>query len=126
MRQRCSYVNAGSTSAFAFLLFPFEIGARGWVDASLRSGDPVERAVELSVAAPVEAVALVFAGAGVERCDAGMAGELGVCVEAVDRADLAEQLRGAERSAARVTRAAVARSWLCVPAVRARVRRSNG
>jgi hypothetical protein len=30
-----------------------------------------------------------------------MAGELGVCAEAVDRADLAEQLRGAERSAAR-------------------------
>jgi hypothetical protein len=51
----------------------------------------------LSVAAAVEAVALVFAGAGVEWCDAGVAGELGVCAEAVDRADLAEQLRGAER-----------------------------
>jgi hypothetical protein len=47
------------------------------VDASLRHGDPMERTVELSVAATVEAVALVFAGAGVERCDAGMAGELG-------------------------------------------------
>ncbi len=82
-------------AAFAFALFALEVGAGGCVDASLRDRDPMERAVELSVAAAVEAVASVFAGAGVERCDAGVAGELGVCAEAVDRADLAEQLRGA-------------------------------
>jgi hypothetical protein len=47
----------------------------------------------------VEVVALVFAGAGVEGCDAGVAGELGVSREAVDRTDLAEQLRSGERGA---------------------------
>jgi hypothetical protein len=57
----------------------------------------VQGAVELAVAAAVEAVALVFAAAGVEGCDAGVAGELRVGVEAVDRSDLAEQLRGSER-----------------------------
>ena len=68
--------------------------------AALGDGDAVEGAVELAVAAAVEAMALVFAGAGVEWCDAGVAGELRVCWEAVDRADLAEQLRGAQRTAA--------------------------
>ena len=38
----------------------------------------MEGAVELSVAAAVEAVALVFSRACLERCDAGVAGELGV------------------------------------------------
>jgi hypothetical protein len=38
----------------------------------------VEGAVELPVAAAVEAVALVFARAGVERGNAGVAGEPGV------------------------------------------------
>jgi hypothetical protein len=48
------------------------------------------------VAAAVESVALVLAGAGFEWCDAGVAGELCVCLKAVDRADLSQQLRGAE------------------------------
>ena len=68
--------------------------------AALGYGDAVQGAVELTVAATVEAVALVFAGAGVEGCDAGVAGELRVGCEAVDRADLAEQLGCAQRSAA--------------------------
>ena len=63
------------------------VGGRG-----LGDGDAVEGAVELAVAAAVEAVALVFARAGVEWCNAGVAGELSVGGEAVDRADLAEQL----------------------------------
>ena len=70
------------------------------VDAALGDRGSVEGAVELAVAAAVEAVALVFAGAGVEWCDASVAGELGVCREAVDWADLAVQLGGAQRSAA--------------------------
>jgi len=90
----------GFAACFAFVLFAFEVGACRWVDAALGDGDAVEGAVELAVAAAVEAVALVFAGAGVEGCDAGVACELGVGWEAVDRADLAQQLRGAERSAA--------------------------
>ena len=66
------------SAAFAFGLFAFEVGACGWVDAALGDCDAVEGAVELAVAAAVEAVAPVFAGAGVEGRDAGVAGELGV------------------------------------------------
>jgi hypothetical protein len=86
--------------AFAFGLFAFEVGACGCMDASLGYGDAVQGAVELAVAAAVEAVALVIAGAGVERGDASVAGELGVGSEAVDRADLAEQLGCAQWAAA--------------------------
>ena len=48
-------------SAFAFGSFAFEVGAGWWVDAALGDRDAVEGAVELAVAAAVEAVALVFA-----------------------------------------------------------------
>ena len=85
---------------FAFVLFAFEVGACGRVHAALGDGDAVQGAVELAVAAAVETVALVFAGAGVEWCDAGVAGELRIRGEAVDRADLAEQFGGAQGSAA--------------------------
>ena len=78
------------TFALAFALFAFQVGARRWVDACLGDRDPVQGAVELPVAATVEPMALVFAGASFEWCNAGVAGELGVCVEAFDRADLAE------------------------------------
>src|SRR6266851_2544794 len=74
-------------ACFAFALFAFEVSTCGWVHAALGDGDAVQGAVELAVAAAVEAVALVFAGAGVEWCDAGVAGELRVCWEAGDRAD---------------------------------------
>ena len=90
----------GFASCLAFGLFAFQVGACGWVDAALGDGDAVEGAVELAVAAAVEAVALVFARAGVEWCNAGVAGELSVGGEAVDRADLAEQLRRAQGSTA--------------------------
>jgi hypothetical protein len=65
-------------SAFAFALFAFEVGARWRVHAALGDCDPVEGAVELAVAAAVEAVASVFPRACVQWCDAGVAGELGV------------------------------------------------
>ena len=51
----------GFAAALAFGLFAFEIGARWWVDAALGDCDAVQGAVELAVAAAVEAVALVFA-----------------------------------------------------------------
>ena len=68
----------GFAAAFAFGLFSLEVGLCWWVDAALGDRDSVEGAVELAVAASVESVALVFAAAGVERCDAGVASELGV------------------------------------------------
>src|SRR5262245_52556901 len=41
-------------AAFAFGAFAFEVRAGGWVVAGLCDRDPVERRVELSVAAAVE------------------------------------------------------------------------
>jgi len=90
----------GFATALAFGLFAFEVGARGGMDARLRDRDSIEGRVELAVAAAVEAVALDAAGAGLEWCDATMSGELGVALEAADRADLGEQLGGGERTAA--------------------------
>ena len=86
--------------ALPLALLALEVGTRGRVDTALGNRDPVQGAVELAVAAAVEPVAPVFAGAGFERCDAGVAGELRVGVEAFDRSDLAEQLGGADRAAA--------------------------
>jgi hypothetical protein len=60
----------------------------------------VQRAVQLAVAAAVEPVPALLARAGLERGDTGVAGELGVACEALDRPDLAEQLGGAQRAAA--------------------------
>ena len=51
----------GFAAALPFGLFAFEIGAGGWMDAALGDRDAVEGAVELAVAAAVEAVALPFA-----------------------------------------------------------------
>ena len=63
-------------SALALALLSLEVGPCGWMDAALGDCDAVQGAVELTVAAAIEAVALVFAGAGVEGCDAGVAGEV--------------------------------------------------
>jgi hypothetical protein len=71
------------------------------VHACLGDGDSVDGAVELAVAAAVEPVTAMLAGAGFERGDAGVAGELGVAVEAFDRTDLCEQLGSADRAATR-------------------------
>ena len=48
-------------SCLAFALFAFGVGPRWGVDSALGDGDAVQGAVELAVAAAVEAVALVFA-----------------------------------------------------------------
>jgi hypothetical protein len=48
----------GFAAAFPFGLFAFQVGAGGGVVAGLGDRDPVERAVELAVAAAVEPVAL--------------------------------------------------------------------
>jgi hypothetical protein len=43
-------------STFPFGLFALEVGATGRVDTRLRDRDPVQRAVELAIAATVEPV----------------------------------------------------------------------
>jgi len=46
--------------ALAFGLFGFGVGARRGVIARLRDRDPIERGVQLSVAAAIEPVSLAF------------------------------------------------------------------
>jgi hypothetical protein len=53
--------------------------------ARLGDRDPVYGAVELSVAAAVEAVAAVLAGTGFERCNAGGGSTSSNLVNGVDR-----------------------------------------
>ena len=68
----------GFSAALALVLFSLQVGAGRCVHPALRDRDPVERAVELAIAAAVETVALLLSGAGVERCDACVAGQLRV------------------------------------------------
>ena len=101
VRARCRLrQRSGFATAFAVGFFAFEVGARWRVHACLGDRDLVQRSVELAIAAAVEPVALVFAAACLEWGDAGVTGELRVAVETVDRADLGEQLRCGDRSAA--------------------------
>jgi hypothetical protein len=66
----------GFAAALAVGLAPLEVGACGRVYPRLGDRDLMQGPVELAVAAPVESVALVFAAAGLERRNSGMACEL--------------------------------------------------
>ena len=79
---------------FAFGGFAGDVGLGLGVAASAGDGDAVDCRVDLAVAAAVEAVAVGFAGADGDRCEAGGAGELGVAVEAAGAGDLADELGG--------------------------------
>src|SRR3712207_7809356 len=57
-------------------LFRSQVGARLRADAGASDGDPVQRAVELAVAAAVEAHAITTAGGGRDRGRAGLAREV--------------------------------------------------
>ena len=63
-------------------------------------GEAVQRAVELAVAAAVQAVAVGVAGGGGYRRGPAGARELGVGGEAVGAGDLTDQLRCGQRTAA--------------------------
>ena len=69
--------------------------ARSRMDPALGNRDPVKGAVELAVAAAVEAVAGAVSLGGGDRGDAGEAGELCIRVEALDAGGLGEDLGGA-------------------------------
>ena len=90
----------GFAAGLAFGLSAGEVGGGLGVQAAFGDGEAVQRAVELAVAAAVEAVAVRSSGGGGDRCGAGGAGELGVGGEAVDAGDLAEQLGGGQDAAA--------------------------
>jgi hypothetical protein len=84
--------------AFGFLAG--EIGASRRVDPAARDRDDVQGAVELAVAATVQAVAVASPGGSRNRCDAGQPGELSVAGEALCARGLADQDRGAQRATA--------------------------
>lgn len=73
------------------LLFGEELAGRG-IAAALGDGDAVKGAVELTVAAAIEAVADASARGGGDRGDAGQAGELGIAVKAPRAGGLGEEL----------------------------------
>jgi hypothetical protein len=90
----------GVAAGLALGLPAREVGGRFGVQAAFGDREAMQGAVELAVAAAVEAVALGSSGGCGDRCRAGGAGELGVAGEAGDAGDLAEQLGGGQDAAA--------------------------
>ena len=76
-------------SGLAFGLPALEIDAGARVPAALDDGELVQRGVQLPVSVAVEVMALLLAGGGIERRDAGEARELRVGAKAADPAGLA-------------------------------------
>jgi hypothetical protein len=64
--------------ALSLGLFPGEERSRRSVHASLGDGEPMQSAVELTVALAVQAMALLLARGGIKRGDTGELRELGV------------------------------------------------
>jgi hypothetical protein len=83
--------------AFAFAAASLDVVAGLGVTAGACDDHAVKRGVDLAVAALVEALALRVARAGGDRRDAGGAGELGRCREALGAGDLADELGGDQR-----------------------------
>ena len=83
--------------ALAFAAAAGDVVAGGLVAAGAGHDHAVKRSVDLAVAALVEPLAPGVAGAGGDRRDAGGAGELGRCREALGAGDLADELGGDQR-----------------------------
>src|SRR3954468_10779101 len=94
--------SAGFAAGLAFGLFALEEGLGLGVVAGLGQRESVERAVELSVAARIEAVPVSATRGRRDRSCAREPRELGVAGEARDAGDLADQLGRDQRPAARV------------------------
>src|SRR3954451_10538175 len=90
----------GFAAGLAFGLLAREVGGGLGIETALADGEAVQRAVELAVAAAVEAVAVGAPGGGRDRCRGSGPRELGVGGEAADAGDLADQLGGGQRAAA--------------------------
>lgn len=90
----------GFAPGLALGLLSLEELPGGRMDPALADRDPVQGAVELAVAAAVEAVAGVLARGGGDRGDAGQAGELRIRAQPLCPRGLGDQLRGGESAAA--------------------------
>jgi hypothetical protein len=87
-------------AGLALGLFAGQVGSGLRTPVGLVDGEAVKGAVELAVAASVQAMALGVARGGGDRGAAAGAGELGVGAEALGAGDLADQLGRGERAAA--------------------------
>ena len=94
----------GFAAGLAFGLFAIEERLGRGVVASFVEHEAIERAVELAVAAGVQAVAVGASGGCGDRGGSGQPRELGVAGEASDAGDLADQLGRGQRPAAGVGR----------------------
>jgi hypothetical protein len=88
------------TAALAIGLLASEVLGGIGVQAALRDGQAVQRAVELAVAATIEAVAIGVPGGCGDRCGPGDPRELGVGGESPDAGDFTDQLGGGQHAAA--------------------------
>src|SRR5439155_16984622 len=87
-------------AALALGLLAGEERSRRSVHAPLGNRDPMQGAVELTVALAVEAMTLPLAGGSIEGGDTGELRQLGIAGEARDPGHLGEQLGGRQRPAA--------------------------
>jgi hypothetical protein len=87
-------------AVLSFGLLAGGVGGGVGLEAGLAAREAVQRAVELAVAAAVEVVAVGASRGDRDRRRPGEAGELAVTGEAVDAADLADQLGGGQHTAA--------------------------
>jgi hypothetical protein len=92
----------GLDAALAFGFLASEISARLGVEASACNGDDVQCAVELAVAATVQAVTIVAPGRHRNGRHSGDAGKVCVCGEALGSGGLSDQDRRAKRTTARL------------------------
>ena len=90
----------GFAAGLAFGLFAIEERLGRGVVACFVEREAVERAVELAVAAGVQAVAVGASGGCGDRGGSGQPRELGVAGEASDAGDMADQLGRGQRPAA--------------------------
>jgi hypothetical protein len=87
----------GCSGALAFGTLAGDVVAGLGVAAGAGDSDSMDRGVDLTVAAPVEPVAVALARTDGDRCQAGGAGELGVAGKAGGARDLADELARGQR-----------------------------
>src|SRR2546426_7942987 len=84
----------GLAAALALRLLASKERSCRSMHAPLRDGDPMQGAVELTVALAVEAMTLLLARGSIERSDAGELRKLGVVWKTLDPGHLGHQLGG--------------------------------
>jgi hypothetical protein len=90
----------GFHAALAFGLLAGEVRDGGWVMLALGDGDPVQRGVELAIAAAVEALTVAASGGRGDRSGPALAGEVLVGREALGAGGATDDRGGRDHAAA--------------------------